>query len=175
MFLKKTTYIKNWKHAPSRSDIVINKPKHIKPKRASYITEEIGYWRKANAIHSWFVDNVQDGVDDCGEYEVYKKKMEELLAICERLLKELKTEKASVQTGTSSAGGKSKPIFTKGLTIKNPELAEELLPTKGGFFFGGTGYDNFYLQDLKDTVKILKTAIKECGYPGVRIYYSSSW
>ena len=26
--------------------------------------EEIGYWRKANAIHRWFVEFVQDGVDD---------------------------------------------------------------------------------------------------------------
>ena len=33
--------------------------------RLSYIDEEVGYWRKANAIHKWFVDNVQDGNDDC--------------------------------------------------------------------------------------------------------------
>lgn len=30
----------------------------------------VGYWRKANAIHKWFVDNVQDGVDDCRECSV---------------------------------------------------------------------------------------------------------
>ena len=30
----------------------------------------VAYWRKANAIHKWFVDHVQDGVDDCGEYYV---------------------------------------------------------------------------------------------------------
>ena len=28
--------------------------------------EEVGYWRKANAIHGWFVRNVQNGKDDCG-------------------------------------------------------------------------------------------------------------
>lgn len=28
-------------------------------------TEEI-YWRKANAIHNYFVEAVQDGTDDCG-------------------------------------------------------------------------------------------------------------
>ena len=27
----------------------------------------VGYWRKANAIHKWFVDNVQDGIDECQE------------------------------------------------------------------------------------------------------------
>ena len=25
------------------------------------ITYRVGYWRKANAIHNWFVQNVQDG------------------------------------------------------------------------------------------------------------------
>ena len=42
------------------------------------IKAEIGYWRKANQIHyesghqihAWFVKNVQDGEDDCGEYDV---------------------------------------------------------------------------------------------------------
>ncbi len=28
------------------------------------------YWRKANQIHNWFVQNVQKGVDDCNEHQV---------------------------------------------------------------------------------------------------------
>lgn len=28
------------------------------------------YWRKANQIHNWMVNNVQGGNDDCGLYEV---------------------------------------------------------------------------------------------------------
>jgi len=28
------------------------------------VFEDVAYWRKANAIHAWFVDTVQDGVDD---------------------------------------------------------------------------------------------------------------
>lgn len=27
--------------------------------------QEVAYWRKANAVHRWFVNNVQGGVDDC--------------------------------------------------------------------------------------------------------------
>ena len=30
----------------------------------------VGYWRKFNALHKWMVENVQNGVDDCGEYIV---------------------------------------------------------------------------------------------------------
>jgi hypothetical protein len=38
-----------------------------------------GYWRKANQIHKWFVDNVQEGVDNCGEYLVGITELEVLL------------------------------------------------------------------------------------------------
>jgi len=40
------------------------------PGHVSQIKLEVMYWRKANAIHAWFVRNVQNGVDDCGEYPV---------------------------------------------------------------------------------------------------------
>ena len=44
------------------------------------------YWRKANAIHKWFVDNVQYGDDDCKEYEVSPKKLIELRDLCRKVL-----------------------------------------------------------------------------------------
>lgn len=50
------------------------------------VTAEVGYWRKSNAIHKWFVDNVQEGTDDCGEYEVSYEKLEELLDIINQIL-----------------------------------------------------------------------------------------
>lgn len=43
------------------------------------------YWRKSNAIHKWFVDNVQGGEDDCGEYSVDVTKLEELLKLCKKV------------------------------------------------------------------------------------------
>lgn len=46
---------------------------------------EIGYWRKANQIHRWFVDNVQDGRDECKIHELGKEKLEELLSICKQI------------------------------------------------------------------------------------------
>jgi hypothetical protein len=50
------------------------------------VSVRVGYWRKANAIHKWFVDNVQDGTDDCGNYHVTREALEELKALCERVL-----------------------------------------------------------------------------------------
>lgn len=45
------------------------------------------YWRKANQIHKWFVENVQQGEDNCGEYYVSHEKLDELLAVCEKAYK----------------------------------------------------------------------------------------
>jgi hypothetical protein len=36
------------------------------------------YWRKANAIHQWFVANVQNEEDDCGVYEVSHDQLKRL-------------------------------------------------------------------------------------------------
>ena len=44
------------------------------------------YWRKANQIHAWFVDNVQQGNDNCGEYYVSHEKLKELLDLVNEAL-----------------------------------------------------------------------------------------
>lgn len=49
-------------------------------------SKELIYWRKANAIHRWFVINVQDYKDDCEIYPVSKEKLEELLYTCKEVL-----------------------------------------------------------------------------------------
>lgn len=92
------------------------------------IQEEAAYWRKANQIHNWFVQNVQDGEDECNPYDVSIEQLQELVDTCKKVL-------------------------------ANPELAQELLPTQSGFFFGGTDYDEWYVQDLENTVKQLEPLI----------------
>ena len=43
-------------------------------------------WRKANAIHRWFVNNIQDGVDECQESYVPVEKLYELRDICSAVI-----------------------------------------------------------------------------------------
>ena len=50
------------------------------------VTIEAGYWRKANAIHKWFVDNVQDGKDDCEAYYVSRENLSKLRQVCKEVL-----------------------------------------------------------------------------------------
>lgn len=51
------------------------------------LSYEAGYWRKANAIHQWFVDTVQDGDDDCREYFVTTEQLEKLLELVNEVLR----------------------------------------------------------------------------------------
>lgn len=58
-------------------------PEHMRVKE---VTIEAMYWRKANAIHKWFVDRVQGGEDNCQEFEVSLAQLEELLEVIEQVL-----------------------------------------------------------------------------------------
>ena len=91
MYLSKKTYVKNWDFMKPEEKFKVEVTKNgvdvgIKPERVSHIVEEVGYWRKANAIHDWFVTNVQDGVDECQLSYVDGDKLVELLGLVNAVL-----------------------------------------------------------------------------------------
>ena len=43
-------------------------------------------WRKANAVHRWFVENVQLGKDDCGTYYVDDEDLKKLSVTAQQAL-----------------------------------------------------------------------------------------
>jgi hypothetical protein len=101
----------------------------------------MGYWRKANQIHNWFVENVQDGDDDCNKYYVTREQLEQLRSTCLEVIVDI-------------------------------DKAEDLLPTGAGFFFGSTNYDQYYVQDLVDTVDIINRCLST---KFDSFEYQSSW
>jgi hypothetical protein len=149
------------------------------------IQRQVAYWRKANHIHRWFVENVQSGEDDCGEYAVSLEQLKELRDLCEKVLKTAKLKDDTINNGWTYQGGQKVAITEPGKVITNPEAIEALLPTQAGFFFGGTDYDEWYLNDVKETVdqieRILGWAAGHMrGEPGqqycpVSFTYQSSW
>ena len=50
------------------------------------IHEVVAYWRKANAIHNWMVQNVQDGNDDCYYHYVSIEQIQTLRDLAEKAL-----------------------------------------------------------------------------------------
>ncbi len=148
MYLYKKTYIRQGDfYKPESVNEVIVKTggeidTKIDPKKIKYVVEEAGYWRKANQIHRWFVENVQKGTDDCGSYWVDREKLEELLGLCKRV-------------------------------NENHSLADKLLPSTSGFFFGGTEYDEWYYNDIESTIKIIEECLSDEDADDFE--YSSSW
>lgn len=45
----------------------------------------VAYWRKANAIHKWFVDNVQSGEDNCSRYYTCRDDLKGLVDLCKKV------------------------------------------------------------------------------------------
>ena len=168
------------------------------------VTHEV-YWRKANQIHNWFVENVQDGDDNCEEYDVTTSDIENLLAKCKRVIDEVcevdkylhldkrqlnKYKKELEKFGNHDHDDeianleKKIPInfdlltndiiylYTYRLTKKQSEVAESILPTRDGFFFGTTQYKCSYIVDVLDTIKKLEKVLNsDYRY----LTYCSSW
>jgi len=132
---------------------------------------ETGYWRKANHIHKWFVDNCQDGEDECQISYVDREDLETLKVVCQKVLKFENGEKKKVQIKTGWANGKD--TFAEIEVIADKENIEELLPTTSGCFFGGEEYDEYYFGDLKETIEIIDKCLNLPEYWSFR--YRSSW
>lgn len=151
MYLKRKIYI-GAEHDINEIEGEINLKKNGKKvdvnlSRVNCIEESIGYWRKANQIHNWFVENIQNGVDNCAEYYVSLSRLQELKSLCREVL---------------DARGKA----------DGEEIAEEFLPCIDGFFFGDTDICDYYYECLEDTIGI----VEECEkYPESDFVYTSSW
>ena len=50
------------------------------------VTAQVGYWRKANHVHKWFVDHVQGGEDECRPHSVSREDLERLREVCNEVL-----------------------------------------------------------------------------------------
>ena len=181
MYLTKKTYVKNWSHMSPEQlhEITVKKggePRtDIKPERISSIEESVAYWRKANHIHKWFVDNVQDGEDNCREYYVSHEQLQQLVDECKKVKESLeKSGKKTIQveSGWSSKEGKT---FMDVDVYTDTSVAEELLPTQSGFFFGSTDVDEWYWGDIEHTIKTLESALNDRALDNWDFEYQSSW
>jgi hypothetical protein len=125
----------------------------LEASKVQTVIAEVGYWRKANQIHNWFVNNVQEGKDECEPHTVSYKQLVDLRDVCNRVM-------------------------------EDNTLADTLLPTGAGFFFGGTSYDEWYYKDIERTAQVCNDVLDrfftqktDAGevYSQWDIKYQSSW
>jgi hypothetical protein len=94
MYLNRKTYVRNWDFMQEKrkTKIIIKKDgkdiSGIDTSKISHIIENVMTWRKANQIHNWFVKNIQNGIDDCKEYDVGIEDLEKLLDTCKKVLED---------------------------------------------------------------------------------------
>ena len=164
------------------------------------VETEVAYWRKANAIHKWFVDNVQDGVDECQESDIDIDTLKRLRDLCMEVFTRmqgmvLRIPKKDVDKFKEFYGDKKEykqriAIDPKNLdaieyatgyhVVADPSACKELLPTTSGFFFGDTEYDGNYFWSLYKTIKMIDRIIaqdEEDRKNGIIVDYSyqASW
>ena len=151
-------------HQDEESDLALEYPKDITrfipnltnlsiSRKTDY---EVGYWRKANHIHNWFIQNCAykdecgNPIDDCRPIEITVDKLEKLLDTCKKVL-------------------------------ADHSLAESLLPTQSGFFFGSVDYSEYYFGEIERTIEIIEPVIEFITYKLEidsyiwEVYYQASW
>jgi hypothetical protein len=142
------------------------------------ISYEVGYWRKANQIHHWFVENVQDGVDECQKSYVSRENLKQLYDTCKEVLEVAQVDDTGEIEYMDNVDGKWVDVTEPARNIVNTSTVHAVMPTSSGFFFGGTDYDEWYLRDIENTIEILEKLRNEdgtFGRKGYDYYYRSSW
>ena len=140
MNLYRETYMSEYHDNPSLKITAIRDGKDT-TKQVRIVLEDVHYWRKANAIHAWFVDNCADGVDECQRISVSYEQLCQLRDLCKQVL-------------------------------DDHSKAKELLPTREGFFFGSTEYDEWYFKGIEETYDVLKEELDH-QYPSDYMYWAS--
>lgn len=108
--------------------------------------EEVAYWRKANQIREWFVNHLEEMEPDSNcQY----------FEVDEDILEQLVADCREV--------------------LKYKDMAHVLLPTSSGFFFGNTEYDEWYFEDLKETVTMLTKILEETDWKTEEVAYYEWW
>lgn len=59
--------------------------------------------------------------------------------------------------------------------LADHSLAEKLLPVTEGFFFGSYEYDEYYFEDIKETIEICEKILKEFDFDTNYLIYDEWW
>jgi hypothetical protein len=152
------------------------------------VIKQVGYWRKANAIHGWIVRNCAEGIDECQKISL---KREDIKALRDSCMKELANRDNALpdQEDTKAIklddNGDPDSVIKKLMEVMNAEgekvnntittLADPLsLEPTSGFFFGGTTKDEYYYHTIEYTLDLMNSLLAGLN-PNEYVYYQASW
>lgn len=142
---------------------------------------EMGYLRKANAIHNYIIKNFANGVDNCEPVILDKEKLQVLRGKILKIILECKLKKGKIQNGYGFKKNENGELvkeynYVDGyiMDVTSQKKASKILPTCDGFFFGSTEYNEWYFSDLLETYCIINELLK-VNEENYYIYYRASW
>jgi hypothetical protein len=105
---------------------------------------------------------------------VSSEQLKEILEICKTVQTSLLSSPkntVSIKVGMGPDGDIMEDIQV----FSDTSVAEELLPTQPGFFFGGTEYDEWYMENLSNTIELFEGLVTEDPEGYAEYSYQSSW
>ena len=134
---------------------------------------QVGYWRIANVIYNWFVDNVPGGVADGRRRYVARSKIQELADLCDKILEGIDFGEPSVEDAGFPWALTTYPNLT--FSDEARDLINDKLPPQDGPLFGGSGVDEWYALSIKETAEILHKILDNPKLLTFDFYYRFSW
>ena len=126
----------------------------------------IGYFRKHHSIHKWFVNNIQNGVDDCGRYEIQLKDIENLKELCEEIMSHVTKEKREPKFCTDFNGVQHEIWQLDNYTVdeEGKNIIDEKLPSYD------MDYSDDYFYCVENCIEVLNKVIDLCDRNFFRLY-----
>jgi hypothetical protein len=129
------------------------------------------YWRKANAIHGWFINNVAEkGVDDCQEMNLSREQLETLRSDCIKAL-------ANPDRQYQIENNKVFYLLCDYLNSLDQKITvdnyENPLEPSAGFFFGSDDLGDYYYSQLEYTIDLITTLLEQSDQ--LEFIYRASW
>lgn len=121
--------------------------KGCNPKENEGKIGEIAYWRKANAVRRWFVDNC--GYNENSNCEYFEIDKNDIYALLRDAI----------------------DVYNK----HDAEYSARILPTSMGFFFGDTEYDEWYYDNIGNTIRQLSEVLTTVDWEEEDVYYYEWW
>lgn len=157
MYVEAEVYAGGWNHSNAEDKSLYNEITNMVGlnKLASSdspfctVCVNVAYWRKANSIHAWMVQNLADGKDECQRIYLDHDHINKLINKCKAALS----------------------LYRSG----EIEGAGRMMPPQGGFFFGNTDVKDCWAKDMEDTIKQLAPLLDPELSKKYSFYYRASW
>ena len=146
------------------------------PSFKDYGIEDVGYFRKVNFLMPFFsyFDNCEFKVVSKEELEDLKERTDKLSAI--KPYRRMRIWWKPENEGKIANPKEGEHYWVKKLYRKaDKALAEDLLPTTSGFFYGSTEYDQYYWNDVKEVNEWVTNLLKETDFENEEVLMYCWW